>query len=423
MADGEAAIRVLEPLGATSELAMAYSNLAQMHMLANDSEPAIHWGRLAMSLAEETGDRATFAHALLNVGAAELVDDWDRGWSDSQRALAFAIEQGAQETAVRAHTLLACQTTTARDYALAVRTSDAALRYARDHDIDAFAHYLLGWRGQLELDRGEWVAARRHADVVLRERRISNIIRFPSLVVAGALQARRGDAGAEAMLDEALAFANGTGELQRIAPAAVARAEAAWLAGEFSAVRAIALPAFELAQLRRSPWHSGALAFWLWRVGALADVPANIAEPYRVQISGDWRAAAEAWLTIGCPYERALALADGDMPAVRESFEILERLAAGATLGALRRDLRGRGVRALPRGPRQATRKNPAGLTASQMKVLGLLARGLRNSDIARELYLSPRTVDHHVSAILAKLGVRARDEVAAAAREKGILP
>ena len=79
-------------------------------------------------------------------------------------------------------------------------------------------------------------------------------------------------------------------------------------------------------------------------------------------------------------------------------------------------------MRVLPRGPRQATRKNPAGLTPGQMKVLTLLARGLQNSEIARELFLSPRTVDHHVSAILAKLGVRVRGEAADAARGKGLL-
>lgn len=422
IAYGESAIGVLEPLGSTAELAMAYSNLSQLHMLAWEAALAIQWGRRAMALAEEVGDRATLAHALLNVGGAELTADWEKGWSEIERALELALEQGLHEHAVRAHTVLACQSTIARDYALATRTSEAALRYAREHDIDAFVHYLLGWRAQLQLDRGEWALAERDADAVLEEREISTIMRFPALVVAGTLRARRGEAGADAMLDEALAFANGTGELQRIAPAAIARAEAAWLADEAETARTTALAGYELARLRASTWYGGALALWLWRSGGLEEMQGNIEAPYRLQITGNWRAAADAWSTIGCPYERALALADGDAEARREAFVILERLGARATIGALRRDLRSRGVRDLPRGPRQTTRQNPAGLTASQMKVLALLARGLPNSAIARQLYLSPRTVDHHVSAILAKLGVRARAEVADAARAKGLV-
>jgi DNA-binding CsgD family transcriptional regulator/tetratricopeptide (TPR) repeat protein len=420
---GEAAIRVLEPLGTTTELAMAYSNISQLHMLANDAEPAIHWGRQAMSLSKQVDDQRTFAHALINVGAAELMNgSWDKGWSLVQGALDLALDNGSHEHAVRAHTLLACQSIVARDYETATRTVNESLRYARENDIDTFVHYLLGWRAQLHLDMGQWTDADRDADAVLRERQVSTVMRFPALAVAGLLRARRGEPGADTMLDEALAFASRSGELQRIAPAAIARAEAAWLAGDPETACSTALAGYEVARVRRSPWYTGALAFWLWRCGGLEQVPDSAAKPYRLQASGNWREAADAWARIGSPYERALALADGDDDARREAFDILEGLGARATIGALRRDLRGRGVRTLPRGPRQTTRKNPAGLTAGQMKVLALLARGLPNSEIARQLYLSPRTVDHHVSAILAKLGVHARGEAAAAAREKGLV-
>jgi DNA-binding CsgD family transcriptional regulator len=418
---GEAAIRALEPLGATAELALAYSNLSQLHMLANDAEPALHWGRLAMAMAEQTGDRATLAHALTNVGAAELNDDWDRGWANARRALAIALEQGAQEHAVRAHTLLACQSITIRNYEIATLEIEAALSYAREHDIDAFVNYLLGWRAHMLLDCGAWAAAQRDADAVLKVHRLDNIMRFPALVVAGCLRARRAEQGAEAMLDKALEFAHGTGEAQRVGPAAMAGAEAAWLAGNTDKAISIARAGYAVARKRGKGWLSGPLVFWWWRSGGLAQAPDDIAEPYRLQINGDWRAAADAWSTIGCPYERALALADGDDDARREAFDVLGQLGASATIGALRRHLRTLGVRRLPRGPRPTTRQNPAGLTASQMKVLALLARGLPNAEIARQLYLSPRTVDHHVSAILARLGVRTRGEVADAARARGI--
>jgi DNA-binding NarL/FixJ family response regulator len=64
----------------------------------------------------------------------------------------------------------------------------------------------------------------------------------------------------------------------------------------------------------------------------------------------------------------------------------------------------------------------PQGLTGRQLEVLALLARGMRNSEIADRLVLSRKTVDHHVSAILGKLDVRTRHEATAKALGMGIV-
>jgi DNA-binding CsgD family transcriptional regulator len=68
-------------------------------------------------------------------------------------------------------------------------------------------------------------------------------------------------------------------------------------------------------------------------------------------------------------------------------------------------------VRGIPRGPRPATRTNPFGLTPRQMDVLQLLKEGLTNNEIAARLSISPRTAEHHVAAILSRLGAGSRDE------------
>jgi DNA-binding CsgD family transcriptional regulator len=177
----------------------------------------------------------------------------------------------------------------------------------------------------------------------------------------------------------------------------------------------------EIAERTGQPWFVGELAFWLWRCGGLSDPPRTAATPYRLLIGGDWRGAAEEWDARGCPYARAEALACGDAPAAVEALRAFD--AFGATLRArrLRRELRERGLR-VPRGPRAPTAADPAGLTARQLEVLALLADGLSNAEIAERLTVSAKTVDHHVSAVLDKLGVRTRGLAAATARRRGLL-
>ena len=146
------------------------------------------------------------------------------------------------------------------------------------------------------------------------------------------------------------------------------------------------------------------------------------AEPYRLLLAGDWRAAAAAWQELGCPYERALALACGDQDeALLEAVALLDGLGARQTAQRLRRQLRRRGSPRVPRGPTRATAANPAGLTGRQVEVLRLLAEGLSNAEIAARLSLSAKTVEHHVSALLAKLEVGSRRQAATVAHRLGV--
>ena len=103
------------------------------------------------------------------------------------------------------------------------------------------------------------------------------------------------------------------------------------------------------------------------------------------------------------------------------AIDQLQQLSARPAAAIVARRLHERGVRGVPRGPRPATRENPAGLTARELQVLTLLAEGLRNRQIAERLVVSEKTVDHHVSAILRKLDVRTRGEASAQAARLGL--
>lgn len=162
--------------------------------------------------------------------------------------------------------------------------------------------------------------------------------------------------------------------------------------------------------------------FWLSRVQGIAAIPVDIAEPYRLLLASKWREAAATWADIGMPYEQALALAEGPEEALRDALAILERLGANPLAMFVRRRLRNMGARGIPRGRQEATRANPAGLTTKEIEVLILLAKGGSNSELARQLHRSTKTVDHHVSAILGKLGARSRTEAVAAAFALGVI-
>ena len=245
-----------------------------------------------------------------------------------------------------------------------------------------------------------------------------------ALVPLGLLQARRGDPGAAATLQEATERAFATSELQWVAPVAVARAEYAWLHGDDRRAAEEAARVLELAEQAGHRWFAGELAFWLRLAGESPPVPAVAAEPHQLLLAGDWRAAAGAWRKLGFPYQRALTLACGDQDEAQlEALAALDGLGARQTAQRLRRQLRRRGTLRVPRGPTRATAANPAGLTGRQVEVLGLLAEGLTDAEIAARLSLSVKTVGHHVSAVLAKLGVGSRREAAAAARRLGAGP
>jgi DNA-binding CsgD family transcriptional regulator len=271
---------------------------------------------------------------------------------------------------------------------------------------------------------GNWDTAYDLARSVLTAREVAPGSRFEALVVAGLILTRKGDLGAQPLLDEALAPARASGCVYFMGPVCAARAEAAFLTGDLAGAVTEARAAFDLAVARGHPWYVGELAYWRWQGGDLTVAPQTIATPYARHLAGDWAGAAAAWDALGCPYEAARArLESYDETALRHALIVFERLGAFPAENLTRARLRELGATHVPRGPRPSTRANPAGLTAREVDVIHLLAEGLANLDIAERLFISPRTVENHVAAILVKLGATSRAEASVAARQLGIVP
>ncbi|MEE8486938.1 MAG: response regulator transcription factor, partial [Gemmatimonadota bacterium] len=292
------------------------------------------------------------------------------------------------------------------------------IRLCNDRGMDGYAQCAIGHRALMHLWTGDWTAAADDAQFALGHLP-PGIRRIYPLVALGRLRARRGDSGVWEALDEAREFSERSEEIPWIARVAPARAEAAWLTGRGDAVAQEVRAAYELALQGTNPWWIGELAYWLWRAGDFVDAPESAAEPYALQINGQSAEAAEAWKRMGFPFEQALALTESDdADAAREGLQIFHRLGARRVADVVAAHLKARGVDRLPRGPRARTRSNPANLTRRQEQVLGFLADGLSNPEIARRLQISRKTVEHHVSAVLAKLGAGSRSEAAAIARD-----
>lgn len=411
------AVTLLEALPPGRELAMAYANLADTCANAGNAGEAVEWAERALELAERLDDTEIAAFALTTIGGCE----WN--WEKLERSLELGERAGLAEQVGRTYIWLVGTALSARLYGLANRYLDVGIDYCSERGLERDRLYLLAFRARVALDQGRWAQAADSAAAVIRVPRTSITPRIVALTVLGLLRARRGDPGQWEALDEALALAEPTGEPSRLAPVVTARAEAAWLEGDREGVARAADAVLPLALEREWRWLVCDLALWRRRAGLPERAMGEVAEPYALELAGEWALAAERWHELGCPYEAALALADADEEKpLRQALDELQRLEARPAAAIVSRRLRARGARGVSRGVRPSTRNNSAQLTARELEVLELLSDGLRNATIAERLFVSPRTVEHHVSNVLRKLNARSRGEAVAEAARLALL-
>ena len=404
------AVVLAERLPPGPALTAAYTWSAYLMMLARDVPGAIETGERAAELAAEFGPPGLLPRALNAVGTARWFSDPDLAEQTLARCVRMARDAGDDAAAGSALVNLGSGAGEIRRYQTAERWLREAIGWCSARDLDASRSYATAWLARCLFERGAWSAA---ADLLSRAEtlRLTGPARIVQLTVLGRLRARRGDAGAADALDQAWDLAERTGDLQRLWPAAAGRAELAWLSGRpGTEVADLVRPVYSLALRLGHSWAIGELGQWLDRGDAShpddTGVPEAAAAPYRLPSDE----AARAWDELGCPYEAAAALASSDSAeSLGEALRRFERLGARPAADQAALMLRNLGIRV----PRRSTLSHPDGLTAREADVLGLLRDELSNAQIAERLHISPKTVDHHVSSILAKLGVRSRAEAA----------
>lgn len=412
------AVSILEPMGPSPELAMAYVSRANILALMDDPG-AIDWANKAIALANELDRPDILSDAFAAIGIALNWIDVEAARANYARGLEIALQIGRDEMVARFYTNMAWMELHSWENARAHQFLKTGLDYCNDRDLDTWASYMKGWLAELMVREGRWDEARTLAEQTIASPHLTQLIRFANAVPLAQLYTRTGQGDASGLM-KLLAFDT---EPQRFLLYAPILAERAWIQDvNYGEALAVLESAAVVADRVQNIWAAGAIAYWRARLGAGSELPAKIAQPYRLQLQGDWAGAAAAWADRAAPYEQALALLEGDDDARREGLLMLEKLGARAVAERARAEFRRRGIRGIARGPRASTRANGAGLTNRQLEILGLIDRGLTNGQIAAKLCLSRKTVDHHVSAILAKLRATTRGEASARARDTGLL-
>lgn len=416
------AIRVLESTPPSAERAMAYSLRSQLHMLNDRMEESIEWGERAITLADEYNNVEVKIHALNNVGTARLFRNNTAGIAELRQSLTLAIETGLHEQAARAYSNLSEYAVEFKDFELAEEILPKGIAFNAQYDLFAWSKYMMGRLSLLRMEQGRLRDAETIASGVVKAEDATLLMRLPALTVLAKTRLRLGEEDAYDLLSRALGDALATGELQNIVPIRLGLIESCWLDDTFKNAAEHLVWLNELGRAKMHTWRVGETAIWATRLNfSLAEeFFENLPLPYQLERDGEYNEAANAWESLGLPYAAALALMQTkNVDAMVENFaraqNLLEVIDARRTLVKLQKLASTLGVEddlpKLRRGPYKAARNNPMGLTRREQQVLALMVKGAQNRDIAQNLSRSPRTIEHHVSSILAKLNANSRME------------
>ncbi len=405
------AIELLQNQPSSKAKAMAYSNLSRLKMSEDLADECLYWGELGVVIAREVDDQETISTSLNNMGSALMLSGstLQKGVDFIYQSLDIALKNSYHEFAARAYTSLLTIGVSIKEYEIARKALNEGLLYCEEKDIDSQKTYMLAYQARLDLETGNWNEAYTVAEELLRNDDLLPILKSCTLPVFATLKMRKGHQDALTILLEAKKLAFETKELQRIIPTIFALLEYEWITGEsYLETELITYAINWLVGLGKFSKKSR-FYFWLWKAGKEHLIPDGQYDDLDKENLTTAEKQTELWEKWTCPYEQALALAEQGEECKKKALLTIKELGADAVYEKMKREMREAGIKNIPRGIRNTTRSNLAHLTDREVDVLRLLKEGLQNKEIAERLFISAKTVDHHISSILLKLEVKSR--------------
>jgi DNA-binding CsgD family transcriptional regulator len=417
------AIEVLKQQPASKAKAMAYSNMAQLKMLSDAFDDCIYWSKKAIEIAGEISDEETLVHAKTSMGTSMMLNPATRqqGIALLQETLKKCLQNSYDEHAGRAYAALASNAIETNNFALARETLEQGINYCEERDLNASKLYMVCWKAIVSLQTGNWQEAFCIADGLLKKESLLPVIKIGALTAAGTLRIRRGDFDGLSLLLEARTMAFKTNELQQIVPVLTALLEYEWITGKTQVQQELV---DEMAKriIQNKAFPHSRFIFWLNKLHRQNSLFNETLDAGTFLLGSTTVDSAVAWEKLECTYEQALCLFQGKDPDKRKALSLVQQLGASAVSEKFKMEMRSSGIRKIPRGLRTSTRFNPAQLTNRELEVLEILKTGIQNKEIAEALFISPKTVDHHISSILFKLNVSSRSKAITEAARLGIV-
>ena len=424
-ADLYEAVRVLSAEPDSWQYALALASQSQFDIFADRSAKAVPVAQDALARAQKLGRWDIYIQAQTHLSTARASVDLDKGARAIRATIEEARRRDQPDTLPRLYSNLASVLASGRRLEGLQQVFDEGVEVCRARDQRPLEAMIRGNRATAWLDMGRIEDAVTEAEHVVYGPYPKGVVSLPAMIALSRARLRLGQPEG-GLLEQARQAPTTRRDLLWRVPLAIADAEADWLDGSRpGAADRLAEVLNDLLAAWSQLYRIGEMALWL----AILNRPPELSQdalrhllrPHRAHLDGDWRAAAAGWDAMGCPYEQAIALSGGDDAAQRQALVIFDRLGAVPAARNLRRRLRADGVRSVSPGPRMERRQDAAGLTRRQNEVLSLLGSGLSNADIADRLGLSGKTVEHHVSAILAALDAPSRLAAVRVARERGL--
>jgi len=408
---GKQAIELFESQPASKAKAMALSNVSQLKMLCDEHDECIRWGRLAIDMAKEINDEEILCHALNNVGSSQWKSDYadNAGKNLLLESLHLALKHSFHEHAARAYSNIISVALLAKDYELCQEYLPEAINYCEERNLDASKNYKLYMKSRILLETGNPKAAAAIAENLLSDPNQLGTAKMGSIIVMLTIKMRQGKNDILPLLFEAKSLIFKTQEHQRIIPLVIALLQYEWLSDMSMLSDKELTTSIDLAQKVSAITLNSEFDFWLKKVRKQCIQLPKLYEPYQLLRNGKIRAAASFWEKKHCPFDQAMTLFEGNEDDKKASLVILQHLEAYVICEKIKMEMRAGGIRKIPRGQRESTKTNPMNLTNRELDVLQLLHKGIQNKEIAQSLFISPKTVDNHISNILFKLDVNSR--------------